>query len=276
MLKDSKSLEYSCYVIGAGAFGVFFRWMQLMLAYNDEELPDVSAWNFLVPLLIVAGAFVFNRFIRNIEKEHKYLPDDFFSALKNEEKAYHIFRWAIGILMVLGSILLLATCELDKNVIFLRILAGFGILTGLAFPLILSSANKPHVTGNSGVTLLALLPILFYGTWLLTSYKQNSINPVVWDYIIEILTLIVSLLASFRIAGFAYGVTDTKKAMFLCMFGGMLSIMSIADNRYLGQQLMFAASALMMVMYNWIMVANLQERDAEKAAVETESGFEQL
>ena len=277
MLKDSKSLEISCYVVGAGAFGVFFRWMQLMLAYNDEELPDASAWNVLVPLLIAAGAFVFARFLSKMKKEGMYLPEDFFSALKNETRLYAVCRWAIGIIMIIGSVLLFATCELDKNVIFLRVLSGFGVLTGISFPLILSSANKPHVTGHSVITLFALLPIIFFAVWLLTCYKQNSINPVTWDYIVELLTLIVTLLAFFRMAGFAYGVADPSKSMFLCMFGGMLCIMSIADSRYLAQQIMLAASALMMIMFNWIMVANLEQREKNpyKNAGE-EEGFEQL
>ena len=39
MLKDSKSLETCCYIIGAGAFGIFFRWMQLQLAI-ENGLPE--------------------------------------------------------------------------------------------------------------------------------------------------------------------------------------------------------------------------------------------
>ena len=68
------------------------------------------------------------------------------------------------------------------------------------------------------------------------------------------------MLAFFRIAGFAYGVPDPKKCMFTCMLGAMLSLMSLADSRYLAQQIMFFAIALMLAMYNWIMIANLKTR----------------
>ena len=278
MLKDSKSLEISCYVVGAGAFGVFFRWMQLMLAYNEEDLPDASAWNVLVPLFIAAGAFVFARFISKMNKEGLFLSEDMFIALRNDGKIYSVCRWVIGGLMIVGSILLLATCELDLNVVFLRILAAFGILTGVAFPLLLTMVNKPHVSGNGTMTLLAVLPVLMFSVWLLTCYKQNSINPVQWDYAVEILALIITLLAFLRMAGFAYGVVNTDKSRFLCMFGAMLCVMTIADKRYLGQQIMFAAAALMMVMYNWIMVENLQRRETVpfENVGNTEDGSEQL
>lgn len=281
MGKDSKSLEISCYVVGAGAFGIFFRWMQLQLAYNENGLPDRSAWNVLVPLLIVAGAYVFYRFIQKTKKERKYVPEDFYEALANKGKLYQICRWAIGALMILGSAYLFVSCDVDKNAVFLKILSVFGVLTGVAFPLLLEMANRPHAAGNSTLTLLAVLPVFFYAMWLLTSYKQNSINPVTWDYLVEVVTITVSLLAAFRMAGFAYGVPDAGRSMFYCMTGGMLCIMSLSDKRYLAQQIMLASSALMMVMYNWIMVANLRTGEysvfsGNDSEEEKDEGFERL
>ena len=91
----------------------------------------------------------------------------------------------------------------------------------------------------------------------------------------EVLTLIVDLLAFFRIAGFAYGVPDAKKCMFLCMFGAMLSLMCLADNRYLAQQVMFFAAALMLTLYNWIMIANLVPAP-KKVSVEEESDEDEI
>lgn len=275
MLKDSKSLEVSCYVLGAGAFGIFFRWMQLQLAYNGEGLPGKSVWNFFVVLLIAVCAGVFWYFVRRNEKAGYAVPDDFFSALSNPGKLYALFRWAIGLIMVAGSLLLFLTCELDMNATFLRVLSLFGAITGICFPLLLICANKPHVTKNGSVTLLSFMPLLFFATWLLTSYKQNSINPIGWDYVVEVLTIIVDMLAFFRIAGFAYGVPEAKKSMFLSMLGAMLSLMCLADNRYLGQQVMFFATALMLTLYNWILYANLVPIP-QKAPVEEETDEEEI
>ena len=275
MLKDSKSLEVSCYVLGAGAFGVFFRWMQLQLAYNAEGLPDRSVWNFFIILLIAVAAGIFWYFVRRNEKAGLSLPGDFFAALRNPGKLYAAFRWLIGLIMVAGSVLLFFTCEVDMNADFLRVLSGFGVLTGVSFPLLLVCANKPHVSKNGTITLLSFLPLLFFCVWLLTSYKQNSINPVGWDYAVEILTLIVDMMAFFRIAGFAYGVPDGKKSMFLCMLGAMLSITCLADNRFLGQQVMFFAIALMLTMYNWIMLANLTSVPKDVSSAKEEDDEEE-
>ena len=274
MLKDSKPLEVSCYALGAGAFGVFFPCMQLQLAYNSEGLPGKSVWNFFVVLLIAACAGIFWYFVRRNEKAGLAVPDDFFTALSNPGKLHALFRWGIGVIMVAGSLLLFLTCELDMNATFLRVLSVFGAITGICFPFLLVCANKPHVTKNGTITLLSFLPLLFFATWLLTSYKQNSINPIAWDYVVEVLTIIVDLFAFFRIAGFAYGVPDAKKSMFLCMWGAMLSLMCLADNRYLGQQVMFFATALMLTMYNWILFANLVPAPKKAPAKEEPDGEE--
>lgn len=269
MLKDSKSLEVSCYVLGAGAFGVFFRWMQLMLAYNEAQMPDRSAWNVFLPLLMLAAALVYRGFIKKMKAAGDYIPDSYFSALSNPGKFYGFFRWVIGIVMVAGSALLLAQCEVDRNATFLRIVAAFGILTGVAFPLTLSTANRPHVTKSAFATLLAIIPILLLCIWLLTCYKQNSINPIAWDYVPELAAIIVTLLAFFRIAGFAYGVPEGWKSLFLCMLGGSLCIMTLSDKRYMGEQVMFAALGLMQVMFVWILVDNRRNhKDDEQAAAE--------
>ncbi len=40
-----KSLELICYIAGAGAFGVFLRWMQLQLAFNELGLAEKSSFH---------------------------------------------------------------------------------------------------------------------------------------------------------------------------------------------------------------------------------------
>ena len=46
---QKKSLEISCYVCGAGAFGVFFRWLQDQMAFDEAGLAERSVFNYLVP-----------------------------------------------------------------------------------------------------------------------------------------------------------------------------------------------------------------------------------
>lgn len=277
---QKRSLEVTCYVIGAGAFGVFFRWLQDMLAFDDAGLAEKSAFNFIVPLVLLGAAFVFNRFIKRAQDEKLYVPREFCEALFNPGRLFGVMRWLAGGITCAGAVLLMISSETDKNVEMLRALAAAGFFTGLSFPLLLGQANYDEVEHLSLVRLYATIPIAFFAIWLIVSYKENAYNSVVWNYVIEIATICVTMLAFFRVAGFAYSVVDSRKTLFTVMMGAMMCIMSLADERYMGEQIMLAGSAAMLVLYNWILFMNMKKKKPrpkdEEDEEPAEDGFEHL
>ena len=216
MQKDA--LEKTCYVGGAGAFGVFIRWLQTQIAFNDDGLPDASFFNVLVPLAILAAGALFFVFVRRWRERNYYLPGAFQKALENDGLLFSILRWFLGALMAIGAILLFASSEADKNVGFYRVLAVLGLLAGASFPYILGEANMEEPRRKI-VSVASLAPMLLYAFWLVTCYKVNSINGVLWAYGIEVIACCVILLAFFRMAGFIYSSADAWNSLFFCMFG---------------------------------------------------------
>ena len=275
MQKDA--LEKTCYVGGAGAFGVFIRWLQTQIAFNDDGLPDASFFNVLVPLAILAAGALFFVFVRRWRERNYYLPGAFQKALENDGLLFSILRWFLGALMAIGAILLFASSEADKNVGFYRVLAVLGLLAGASFPYILGEANMEEPRRKI-VSVASLAPMLLYAFWLVTCYKVNSINGVLWAYGIEVIACCVILLAFFRMAGFIYSSADAWNSLFFCMFGAFLAIVCLADGRYMGQQLMLLATAGMLMLYNWIMIKNLRHRKLDPLAEEAveEGGFERV
>ena len=269
------ALETVCYVAGAGAFSVFIRWLQTMLAYNDEGLVDRSVFNLLVVAIILASAILFYSFVKKFGKQRYFVSEDFFEALKNDGRLYRVLRWIMGVVTVGGGLLLLGQCEVDKEAKFLRVLSLLGVLTGVCFPLLLSMANKPHVTKISTCCTLGTVPIIFFCFWLVTCYKINSINPVLWDYSPEIIAIIVNILSFFYLAGFQYSVLNTKRTLFFAMLGAALDIMILADSRYMGMQLMFAGAAIMQLYCVWVLIVNMGQKEKEYK-VQPEDGFERL
>ena len=274
-LLRKRALEISCYVIGAGAFGVFVRWLQVMMAFNDEGLVDKSFFNFAVPAFCVAAALVFLRFVDKLRLERYCLPEDFYSALRNDHQLFTVFRWVIGVVMSIGGLLLLVASEVDKNAEFLQILAVMAIINGICFPLHLTNANKPHVPAPGISAFCAFWPILMFCMWLVTTYKINAINSVLWAYGLDIVTHIVVINAFYHVAGFAFGKPNPWRCMFFCMLGSAMCIMVIADGRYMGMQLMYGATAAMLAMYNWIMLENLKQSEKEEEE-EVSDGFERI
>ena len=59
------------------------------------------------------------------------------------------------------------------------------------------------------------------------------------------------------------------------MFTAVLCLMCLADERYTGMQLMLLSAALMLILYNWILVMNMRKGKA-KPVVKTKDGFEHL
>ena len=275
MQKDA--LEKTCYVGGAGAFGVFIRWLQLQVAFNDDGLPDPSVFNVLVPLAILAAGAVFFSFVKRWRDKRFYLPGAFNKALYNDGLIYGALRWFLGALMCLGAIALFAKSEADRNVGFYRVLAALGLISGAAFPFVMREANEDEPRLKL-VCALQAAPMLLFAFWLVTCYKVNSINGIVWAYGVEVVACCFLLLAFFRVAGFAYSAPKPWHSLFFCMFAAFLAIVCLADERYMGMQLMLLASAGMLMLYNWIMISNLKRKKVDPiaaAAVET-GGFEQL
>lgn len=271
--RRDRCIRSCCYVAGAGAFGVFIRWLQVQTAFTEDGLANKSAFNLFVPLFVVACIFAFARLLKRLEKDNFILPEDFKGALVNRGMLFSALRWAIGGIMCVGALLLYSESATDKNTGMIKILAATGFLSGISFPLLLSAANRegrPHFC-----RLYATAPILMFCVWLVVCYKTNAINSEGWAYGMELLAVAAALLAFFRMAGFIYGVPEAKKSMFYAMFGGAMCLMALADKRHTGMQIMFLASALMLGLYGAVMTNNLQQPEKKKEAP-PEDGFERL
>ena len=273
-----KPLEISCYVAGAGAFGVFFRWLQDQLAFDENGLNERSFFNLLVPAMVIASALVFRHFVRAMQDKRIIPPADFCKALYNPGKLFTILRWAAGLVMIAGAVVLMMTTETDPNVNMIRIICLLAGLSGLAFPLILGQANYETFEHQTLVRVGSMLPVLMYAVWLVVCYVQNQLNSVAWSFAVELVTIMFAMMGFFRVGCFAFHVEKQYQALFGAMMGTMMCIMSLADERYMGMQMILLASAGMLLLYVWILVRNLEklpQKKIDEPEVE-EGGFEKI
>ena len=190
-----RALETCCYIVGAGAFGVFIRWLHNVAGTNDEKLYNDTLWSFLVPLIIIICALVFVGMVRKLAKDRLYIEEDVCAALKNTGKIYAAIRIVIGVIMAGGSALLIAQCELDKAATLLRIVGAMGFVTGVSFPFMMKWYNDPE-RKLPLMYLFSILPVFLFSVWLIATYKQNDINGVVWQYAVEIIAVCAAICGS--------------------------------------------------------------------------------
>lgn len=271
---QKKSLEISCYVLGAGAFSLLSRWMQHQLAFDENGLVGPSFWNGVVVIMILVSAWLFRRFTSDFKKDGFYVPDETDAALANDGRIYSAVRIAIGGLMMLGALILLMQSENEKAEGFIRVVAGLGVLSGASFIYLTSSIGK---TGRRGglICLASAVPIALFAFWLITFYKMNDNNSAVWAFAIQIIACCTGLWAFFRIAGFAFSAAEPWKAMRWCMLGCVLCMMTLVDESYFGMSVMMAAAASMLLYYNWVLIKNMLRREKKPKPVRND-GFERL
>ena len=271
-----KSLELLCYIAGAGAFGVFLRWLQLQLAFNELGLADKSNLHFVLILYVLAAGALFYRFVRQYEKQRMFLPDSFSEAFSNAGRFYRLARIAAGALVCAGAILLFMQTDTDKHSTDYRVLALCGFLAGLSFPIWLSRADREEETKPWFLCLLSFFPMLFTAVWLVICYKLNTINSVIWSFGPELFAVGCAMFAFFRLGGWAFGQPRWQRCLFLCAFAAVLCILNLADARWLGLQVCFLGIAAELILCCWIMVINLQKGEAPPKKEKSTGGFEAL
>lgn len=277
---QNKALENTVFVVAAGAFGVFLRWMQIMLAFDENGLCGPSVFNVLVPLFILVTAWVLRKRERELLDKSFVMPLSMREALSNPGKLYAFFRWAAGAFMMLGGLLMIRGSETEKYTLMLRVLGGLAILTGVCEPLYLGMANRSGKQRPSLLCALSLAPLLLFSLWLVYDYRANATNSVLWGFAIEVLAASVLLVAFFRLAGFAYGVVEPKKILFWLQFGVFVSITALADGRDLSGQLVFLSAGMMLALADFILLRRLREKGEEEEAAAPEAapagGFDTL
>ncbi|MBQ2597411.1 MAG: hypothetical protein II581_05865, partial [Oscillospiraceae bacterium] len=271
-----KSLELICYIAGAGAFGVFLRWMQLQLAFNELGLAEKSSFHAVLILFVVAAGVVFFRFVRGFEKARLYLPDSFSEAFSNPGRFYRIARIAAGLIVCAGSVLLYVQTGEDKHSGDYLVLSVLGLLSGIAFPLWLSRADGGQETAPWLLCVLSFVPMLFLAAWMVVCYKLNTINSVIWSFGPELFAIGFTMFAFFRLGGWAFGRPKWQLCLFFCMLSASLCILNLADKRVLGLQIIFLGLAAELILCCWIMVANLQKGEAPPKKKTNTGGFETL
>ena len=237
------------------AFGGFLRWMQNQISFEPETGLAVkgSIWPYAVALWLIIGAVYFAVVITRMQgKGRVRLPYTFAAAFRPEHVLIPALSLVCGLVMLVGGLLLLLRTPLDEpQRRLLIILGGIAALTGVSFPHYLLRAGEENPPSTLRA-VLSVFPIVLFAFWLVVSYKMHIVNPTITAYAPEILAISAACVAFFRLAGFAFETPKPDRAMFWGSYAAFLCLLTLADDRYFGAKLIFAAAAGMLLLQVWL------------------------
>lgn len=278
MLKNNQNAKDAlimlCYVCGLGAFGAFFRWLQIQVERDSTTgMMNVGVLDFIVPAVIIAAAALLWRLTKRLTRGELEFPTEMSEALRGLSLLYLVASWIIAVVAIIGGVVTLFNTTLDSQRSLYVLIALLAVISGLSFPLICSASRSRY--SPSLVSVFAAVPVVMFCVWLIVTYRANSSNPTVWTYAIEIIAVSCIILAFFYDAGYAFGRPAPQKACFFSLFGAFMGITTLSDSRYVGLDLILLASSAMLLTYGWLIVKNRRKKP-EQPPVQVEEQPEQV
>jgi len=247
------------------AAGFLIRWLQNMQIYEEETglAQKGMAISFALAAVIVLAAAAFGFFALRLKRCEA--PSDPAGALGGQTFVFTA-AWAAAVLLLLGSgalQLLSANAEnyASGQLVIRRIVGVASIVSAGALALLMTGLSDPAKAGArrwcSGIL------ILFAGLWLSAVYKSAASDPVLWRSAVEVLALCAAMMAFYSVAGYFFGQPNPSASVFFCDLGAFLCVMSAIDEHTAGESICYAATALILLIWSYSIIANLREKPDE-------------
>jgi hypothetical protein len=97
------------------------------------------------------------------------------------------------------------------------------------FPAVAACRRGGHEKPQAFHGAVLLAPVVCLVVRLVLVYRQDSTNPVLAAFWVEVLALVLTILALYRLSAFAYGAGRTRRFVLYAVPAVTLSLASLAD-----------------------------------------------
>ncbi len=233
----------------AGAVGLLIRWLQCLNAFEPEtDLPvrgSAISVIMVLTLAVIAGVLWWMSGRMHMEYTRPE-PEDALAAPNRLSQAALV---AAALIAFGGAALMFFTAD----GMFFRLAALLGLISAAVLAM---TPSLPR-WGSFGA-VLAVAPVLFFGVWLVGYYKENSTNPVVWDYAMKILSMAACLTAVFRLCGYVYYRMKPRQTLFACGLAAALGMAALMDRGAAPARLILTGWGLGMLAMCWVLLWDLE------------------
>ena len=242
-----------------GVFAAFFRWLQNANAFEAESglpIPGhatsviFAVYCIAAAALIVAAAAVYFRRCGCASDA---------AALRSDSAVPTVLSWIFCAVFVLGAVLVMFSAYRMRRPAVVRLLGAFGILGGLCFPFLTGKKAESGALGRMASGFAALL----FCYWMVCAYLLHSEDPVTWNYCVEILALAASTAAFYHAAAFHFGAGKGNRALAAVQLAVFFDLATLFDARSGAFLAMIAASAAMLLLIEYLLIANMTEPETK-------------
>jgi hypothetical protein len=241
----------------AGICGFFLRKAELMTIF-DETTGLALQW---APISMALGAvcvlFAVLLLLLLTSFDNRLFPKSCEQAFSFQSSGVIALFFTLFLIMIYGAGHLLSgylcvgyfpTSEM--------VLAVLSVASSLCMLLSMLSIRRGKAGGD--VAFYTVVPIAFYCFWLIWSYKYRAADPVLLDYIYELLAIVCSVLGAYFFSSFAFGRPKPKKLLFFSCAAAFLCITTLADAHPLPILLFFAVTAVVMLTNTVLLTKNVE------------------
>lgn len=125
-----------------------------------------------------------------------------------------------------------------------------------AWGILMVGRNNYQGRKNGKYSAYVLLPAYAGCVWLISAYQGHSGDPVVLDYVYELLAIVAILLGMYFMAGFAFERAKTFRTSFFSLMGIYFTGVTLADGHDLTTLLLFGAFALYLLASVGVLLRN--------------------
>lgn len=240
----------------AGIFGAFFRWLENMNAFEPDTglmLPFAKTTAIMAACLIAAAV---SFAALSVVWTRRFTCDKTTAALLTHSFLPELLCRLCGAALILLGLVLMFAAPGQRHPALERLFAAAAIFCGVALMFIAVKPGSPGPADRGA----SLIPVLFGCAWLVCCYKNNAEDPVIWSYLVELLTVAVTVMAWYELAAYHYGRGKPALALFFVQCAAFMNITTLADSRPALKGVMFAMQAGLMLMYEFTLVENFVPR----------------
>ena len=263
----SEAYKLSGFTLVAGAMGFLLRWLQDMRIVGGDGLAVNAPISWMVIFIVVLAAVVLELATWRLRQFDG--PGTAKEAFSGHTPLYGVISLVPAVVLALAGLLL--AVKPGNNVLWpaMHRICGGTMLLG-AFGLAILAMNSTREGKDSLCRSGFWMLLAFSVFWLITAYRDAASDPVVWRFVVGIVTRCAALLAVYHAAGYFFNSPHPRKTVLMCNFAAFLCITTAIDGSTLSgeemdlgslaQSAAFMAMAMQFLIWAFVVVENMKTK----------------